>query len=221
MGDLGGWLPAIRQIYTYCITANARYGFLITDQELLAIRISWLESAGKTLPKTTREEEVKRRQRKGNLEYKAIPWTNDGSDSSSSTHGLTINLALWWLHMMAAIGHEIEDYDHALVKADPRNSSDEDEARDRFGDSEEREAQTPPSNKRQCSFELKHGQSFRSETSDVRHILSATALDRDDRQTSPTIAAASERKRRREAPDLDRGHSRARRRVNPARGGKR
>ncbi|KAI4218490.1 MAG: hypothetical protein L6R36_008929 [Xanthoria steineri] len=155
MGDLGGWLPAI----PYCITANARYGYLITDQELLAIRISWLESAGKTLPKTTREEEVERRQRKGNLEYKAIPWTNDASEPSSSTHGLTINLALWWLHTMAAISHQIEDYDHAL-KADPRNPSDENEAWDRFGDSEEREAQTPPSNKRQYSFKLKHGQSF-------------------------------------------------------------
>ena len=69
--------------------------------------------------------------------------------------------------------------------------------------------------KRQCSFELKHGQSFRSETSDVRHILSATALDRENGQTSPTVAAASGRKRRREAPDLDRGHSRARRRGQP------
>ena len=45
-------------------------------------------------------------------------------------------------------------------KQTPQNSSDEDEARDRFGDSEEREAQTPPSNKRQCSFELKHGQNL-------------------------------------------------------------
>ena len=162
---------------------------------------------------------MKRHQRIRTLEYKAIPWTNDGSESSSNTHGLTINLALWWLHMMAAISHEIEDYDHAL-KADPQNSSGEDEAPDRFGDSEEREAQTPLRNKRQCSFELKHGQSFRSETSDVRHILSATALDRENGQTSPSAAATSRQKRSREESDLSRGPNRARRRVNPARGGR-
>ena len=118
MGDSSGWLPIIRQIYTYCIKASARYGESITDRELLAIRISRPEAACEPLPRAPREEDLKRRQPNGTLENKAFRWTNDGSESSSSTHGQTINLALWWLHMMAAISHEIEDHDHAL-KADP------------------------------------------------------------------------------------------------------
>ncbi|KAI4258400.1 MAG: hypothetical protein L6R42_005135 [Xanthoria sp. 1 TBL-2021] len=74
MGDIDNWLPAIRQIYTYCIKANAQYGYLITDQELLAVKISWLVGAGKKVPRASREEEAERRQRNGTLEFKAIPW---------------------------------------------------------------------------------------------------------------------------------------------------
>ncbi|KAI4262748.1 MAG: hypothetical protein L6R42_002080 [Xanthoria sp. 1 TBL-2021] len=209
MGDIHNWLPAIRQIYTYCIKANAQYGYLITDQELLAVKISWLVGAGKKVPKASREEEAKRRQRNEILEL----------ESSSGTHGVTINLALWWLHMMAANGHEIEDQE-LTFKNDRQNSPDEDEALGRFGESEEPAAQTLSGSENWRSVDLKHGQSFRSETSNVRHILLATALDRDGRKASTTVAA-SRRKRTREEPDIGRDHSRARRRVNPSRSGKR
>lgn len=66
MGDVGGWLPVIRQFYTYCIKANAQYGYMITYQELLAVRISWLVGAGRN--RASREEEPKRRQRNGTFE---------------------------------------------------------------------------------------------------------------------------------------------------------
>lgn len=47
MGDTGRWMPAIRQIYTYCTKAHAQYGYLITDQELLAVKINWLLKASR------------------------------------------------------------------------------------------------------------------------------------------------------------------------------
>lgn len=120
---------------------------------------------------------------------------------------------------MAVHGHEIEDQELTLEE-DRRTSPDEDEALERFGDSGERGAQTLPGSENWRSFDLKHGQSFRSETSDVRQILSATALDRDCRQASSTVAV-SRRKRTREKPNISRDYSQGRRQVNPARSGKR
>ena len=35
----GDWLEPIKQIYTYCIKLNVRYGYIITERELVVIRI--------------------------------------------------------------------------------------------------------------------------------------------------------------------------------------
>ena len=41
------------------------------------------------------------------VEYKAIDW--DQTERSDSSQGLTINLALWWLHMMASKNSSMEN----------------------------------------------------------------------------------------------------------------
>ncbi|KAL8951219.1 MAG: hypothetical protein Q9222_002782 [Ikaeria aurantiellina] len=208
-GNIDGWLPAIRQIYTYCTRANAQYGYLITDQELVAVKISWLACLDNQSPEEPKDGESTHRQRKGLLLFKAIPWDHDVVNPAS---GLSMNLALWWLHMMAAADHEVKDEKLAL--------EDLEEALTDSQDSQTRGRQTPPISEDQGSFGLEHVQSFHSDISDVRHTLSAAALDQDSRQASPT-AAASRRKRTRGKQDAGGDHGHTRRRVNRSRSSKR
>ncbi|KAI4231676.1 MAG: hypothetical protein LQ349_005456 [Xanthoria aureola] len=53
-------------------------------------------------------------------EYKAITWSYHETETQSSDGRLTVNLALWWFHMMAAVGHEMQEYDKALDEAHDR-----------------------------------------------------------------------------------------------------
>lgn len=104
-----GRLSPIHQIFTYCVRANARYGYLITDEELLAVRIRPMQSSRSITSEDSAQTAAKRARRKGLLEYKAIPWNVDKSETDGKPPRLTVNLALWWLHMMAAAGNEIQD----------------------------------------------------------------------------------------------------------------
>ena len=115
------WFSPLKQIYTYCVRANARYGYLITDKELVVMRITPLqeydgqsgldnldsqESFGSLNPTP-----ASRARDAGILEYKAIPWQTDDNIASndSNSEAMTVNLALWWLHIMAADCSDIED----------------------------------------------------------------------------------------------------------------
>ncbi|KAL8749807.1 MAG: hypothetical protein Q9199_007467 [Rusavskia elegans] len=195
----GGWLAAIRQIYTYCIKTDARYGYLLTDKELVAVRISWIPDTETTDP----EDKAKpRSQGTGILEYKAIPWSHEDTEIQSSDNKPTVNLALWWLHMMAAVGHEMQEYDKTLGKA------------------QNGEPETPSDSEDEQPFDLQPRQSFRSETYDVRHGLSATSLGHHGRDASPTAAVAGKKRTRDNHVDSGRDNTRARRGVNPASRGK-
>ncbi|MCJ1359471.1 MAG: hypothetical protein MMC33_009473 [Icmadophila ericetorum] len=128
-----------RQIFRYCLFAKVRYGYLLTQEELVVVRIST-----KSGPTDGKAPAVQRPQRRlhpelmqesaiqevqelhekhkgmmavegddaepvrGFLEYKSIPWKiPDGNPDGE----LSINLALWWLHMMASKSRSIEtDY---------------------------------------------------------------------------------------------------------------
>ncbi|KAK3331420.1 hypothetical protein B0H66DRAFT_467120, partial [Apodospora peruviana] len=71
----------IRQIATYCQLADTRYGFLITPEELVAVRVHLIfDDVDMT---------------RAGVEYRAIPWNWTGP-------GLTVNLGLWTLGMMGA-----------------------------------------------------------------------------------------------------------------------
>jgi hypothetical protein len=49
------------------------------------------------------EETPKRSAKKsGILEYRSIPWENNNTRAHEGDKNLTVNLALWWLYMMAA-----------------------------------------------------------------------------------------------------------------------
>ncbi|KAL8836997.1 MAG: hypothetical protein Q9176_005998 [Flavoplaca citrina] len=211
MSGAGEWMPAIQQIYTYCIKANAQYGYLITDKELLAVRVSWLASPGKTVSKASRNGKAFPDQPRGVLECKIIPWGNNRTEFGCNSHGLTMNLALWWLHMMAAVGHEIK-HRELTEETDHRLLPNENMTLKKTGDKRNQRAQTPTGSETQDSFDLRHSQSFRSDASDVRHILSGTPLNQVDRQAGPAVAA-SPRKRTREEPREGGDPGRTRRRV--------
>lgn len=115
------------QIFTYCVRANARFGYLISQEELVAVRVSWrlkaevekeLHESGVEAPVhlSRHSQRLKKGVQRGEvsspaaaekrraddyvrvLEYKPIGWELDGSQAPNE---LTVNLALWCLHMMA------------------------------------------------------------------------------------------------------------------------
>lgn len=126
------WIQPVGQIYTYCIRANARYGYVITDKELIVFRIGpspysnradlqlMAPGSHKILDpdisaekvEATRlldETAVKRAEIDGTLEFRAIPWAAHSHEPDADDGVMTVNLALWWLHMMAAENNIIED----------------------------------------------------------------------------------------------------------------
>ena len=45
----------------------------------------------------------------GNLEYKVIPWGNASNRDPRRSKDLKVNLALWWLYMMASVSSNIKE----------------------------------------------------------------------------------------------------------------
>lgn len=110
------WLRPLTQIYTYCCKSNARYGYIITDQELVVVRVRPGSQVGsrraidaQVSNKAPTASPADRAGNSGILEYKAIPWDNEDNELPNHPRGLTVNIALWWLHMLAAEDSEIED----------------------------------------------------------------------------------------------------------------
>lgn len=110
------WMRPLSQINTYCVRGNARYGYLVTDEELVVVRV---RPMAPTNPQTNpgarnsvalgKAKPAARAAESGILEYKAVPWKNHTDDNRKDQDALTVNLALWWLHMMAAESSSIED----------------------------------------------------------------------------------------------------------------
>lgn len=94
----------IQQILKYCVHAQVRYGYLITQDELVVFRVSEIAQPSQATQRKRRAAQPEEPSFGGseyiwNLKYKSIPWETNAGGSS---HDLTINLALWWLHMLAA-----------------------------------------------------------------------------------------------------------------------
>jgi hypothetical protein len=94
----------IQQIQKYCVHAQVRYGYLLTQDEQVAFRVSEIPQPSQATQRKKRSAQSQDPSIGGseyiwNLKYKAIPWETNGG---GSLHNLTVNLALWWLHMLAA-----------------------------------------------------------------------------------------------------------------------
>ncbi|KAL8745926.1 MAG: hypothetical protein Q9190_001987 [Brigantiaea leucoxantha] len=122
----------LRQVLTYCIEANSRYGYIITDRELYVFRRT--KSPEPDFPLSTNRPQRQRTHERfssigsttsaattmssgspytdaGNpdineapLEVLSIPWENSGHNT------ITINLALWFIHMLAASDNSVQEW---------------------------------------------------------------------------------------------------------------
>ena len=109
----------IRQVLTYCELAETRYGYLLTQEELVVLRFSHksdskLQDSNISLAAETEQGDLTSQVRLNDgeeiveekvLEMKSIPWHSKREEGQGR---LTVNLALWWLHMMAAKEHSVQ-----------------------------------------------------------------------------------------------------------------
>src|SRR3569833_1312213 len=115
----------IRQIYTYCVYTNARYGCILSCREAFIVRIKARKTSGREDICSTghhrldKPEEAGVKQSmtdNGLMEYISIPWSNHrGNGSVEDYKDLTVNFALWVLHILAGNGHKI-DWDYGPLK---------------------------------------------------------------------------------------------------------
>ena len=125
------WYQPMAQIFTYCVRNDARYGYIITDKELVVVRVGPTAQGDSTKSQPSHDLKAlgvaKRKPRKDNLknveatdpylralkngylEYKAIPWHACSNAAQGGSAVMTVNLALFWLHIMAANENTIED----------------------------------------------------------------------------------------------------------------
>lgn len=171
----------ISQIYKYCCSTNSRYGYLITDKELVVVRID-MESLDAYLQRNNEP-----RRRMTTLHYKAIPWRQT---SCKDPELLTVNLVLWMLHLVAAreggITSDEQSLHQALTAVPKRNAR--------------RSRRRPPSTPAHTVLDQgamsTNGQnmSFSSVISDTRHLLSDASIGNDGGDLNPT-RTRSRRKR--------------------------
>jgi hypothetical protein len=105
------WMWPIRQIFTYCIRLKVRYGYIITDKELVVCRVHTLRQAESPEERKEEKEEEKGAEgvEDGWIEYTAIKYNLEAK--SRDEDELTMHLALWWLHLLAGHGGPVSsDY---------------------------------------------------------------------------------------------------------------
>ncbi|KAI1117618.1 hypothetical protein F5Y14DRAFT_448074 [Nemania sp. NC0429] len=84
----------MRQMLQYCVDSHARYGYIITDEELVVMKVRPSEECP---PGATMEDLRLATLSSAIIEYQSIPW--ERSDSSDS---LSVKLALYVLFILAA-----------------------------------------------------------------------------------------------------------------------
>ncbi|KAI0812083.1 hypothetical protein GGR55DRAFT_703962 [Xylaria sp. FL0064] len=95
----------IRQIYTYCVEWGCRYGCIISTQEAFIFRIK----PRSVSPGLVGDKQIKRcLEADGVMEYVSIPWDNYAdSDVNKVPQKWTMNLALWFVHVLAGNYHKV------------------------------------------------------------------------------------------------------------------
>ena len=124
-----GYMRPIGQAFTYSVWLNCRYGCILTTKEAFLFRISPIEQRhGKPVSgfRTTSFGVLKTAEchadvrdpvqanllqsttrARGVMEYISVPWDNNNGGDATAYTDLTINLALWFLHVLAGNRHEL------------------------------------------------------------------------------------------------------------------
>ncbi|KAI1198634.1 hypothetical protein F5X97DRAFT_323340 [Nemania serpens] len=84
----------IRQLLHYCIESHTRYGYIITDAELVVVRV---RPNGEYIPGATIDDVRKAAIANAFIEFQSIPW--QGPKSSDE---LSVNFALYVLFLLAS-----------------------------------------------------------------------------------------------------------------------
>ncbi|CAM1505187.1 Fc.00g108240.m01.CDS01 [Cosmosporella sp. VM-42] len=95
----------IRQAYSYCIQHMCRYGCILTCHEAFLFRIKPRDKEPTNAsqdPKLLRDRLIEN----GLMEYISIPWGNHRQGDVETHETWTINLALWFLHVLAGNSYE-------------------------------------------------------------------------------------------------------------------
>lgn len=186
------WYWPIKQIFTYCMRAGVRYGYLITDYELIVVRIrpkgpnKGQSSSGSRF--STRCSRPRELVNQATLDFEAIPWSHKTSDK------LTVNLALWGLHLMAARDGTLTEEDYVQQSQTSNEPNTQDSLPSVYTPDAPELPKTPD---RDPLIDENRGNEINlmSQTSDVRQMVSGFAIGEDENQISPT-AAKRGRKRR-------------------------
>lgn len=96
------WRWSVGRIFTYGMNYKTRYGYITSDEEVVACRV--------LLPRERlNEEKFRRRIRlskdRGTIEYVPI---YDSTQIPTREKRLTMNLAIWWLHLLAGNNRSIQ-----------------------------------------------------------------------------------------------------------------
>lgn len=94
------WMLPLSQIFTYCLRLKTRYGYLITDEELVVVRVGPCEDSPRTNGPRQRNLALEQLESNGKLEFESIAW--------NSVSRMSVNMALWWMHLQAASKRSIE-----------------------------------------------------------------------------------------------------------------
>ncbi|KAI0399871.1 hypothetical protein F4802DRAFT_620682 [Xylaria palmicola] len=100
----------LAQINKYMSLCETRYGFIISEHEVVAMRLSKCkhekevpDNNQESLEELESDENEEAAQFGTLLEYCPIPWATSG------TGNLTVNLSLWWLSVLAFQENSIQD----------------------------------------------------------------------------------------------------------------
>ncbi|RKK66233.1 hypothetical protein BFJ69_g15594 [Fusarium oxysporum] len=121
--DNSAW--PIRQAYTYCIQHMCRYGCILTAEEAFIFRIMPREDKSSEsssnhgysifhlltrLANNSQNINLLRNEliNNGLMEYVSIPWENYSQGQRRSLDVWTVNLALWFMHILAGNNFEVE-----------------------------------------------------------------------------------------------------------------
>ena len=133
------WMRPLSQVYSYCVRNNTRYSYIITDAEFVAVRIRLSQQHnpkmsldGVRLSSEPTKSILYRARTGGVLEYKVIPWSDVRHEADRTSESMTVNLALWWLHLIATGKTDIRDNYGALK--DTLSEPDKKDEGQSFGD---------------------------------------------------------------------------------------
>ncbi|KAI9148964.1 putative endo-beta-1,4-glucanase D [Paramyrothecium foliicola] len=106
----GNWTPGSRgtnyampigQAYSYCLNRLCRYGCILTCYEAFIFGVTPQDKA-------TKDETLEKGLMKsGLMEYVSIPWSNHCEGSLDEHASWTVNLALWFMHILIGKRYEV------------------------------------------------------------------------------------------------------------------